>query len=304
VNIHLLRMFATVVRVGSFSRAAEALHISQPAISKGIRDFELQIGCRLLDRAPKGVRPTNEGLALMRHADALFAIERAAEEEMQAFRGLEGGSLSIGASTTIASYMIGRYLEIFHDAHPGIDLRVISANTREVADLLIGHDIDVALVEGPVDEENLVTEPWRADSMELITCPNHPLAAAKDPVEPEAIANETLLLREPGSGSREVVARVLADRNIKPRRTLEIGSTELIKQAVAAGLGVSIVSAVAVEDHVALKRLKVISLRDLKFQRSLGQLKLPGRIPAPAAAVFERLLAIAPENLMVVPPRN
>jgi DNA-binding transcriptional LysR family regulator len=78
----------------------------------------------------------------------------------------------------------------------------------------------------------------------------------------------------------------------------------LIKQAVAAGLGVSIVSAVAVEDHVALKRLKVISLRDLKFQRSLGQLKLPGRIPAPAAAVFERLLAIAPENLMVVPPRN
>ena len=101
LNLHLLRMFSTVVRSGSFSKAAEILNISQPAISKGVRDFELQVGCRLLNRTPKGVVPTPEGLALSRRAEALFAVERAAEEELSALRGLHNGSLRIGASTTI-----------------------------------------------------------------------------------------------------------------------------------------------------------------------------------------------------------
>ena len=96
LNLHLLRLFTTVVRTGSFSRAAEALHISQPAISKGVRDFELQVGCRLLDRTPKGVRPTREGKALVRHAEALFAAERAAEDELLSLRNLDSGSLRIG----------------------------------------------------------------------------------------------------------------------------------------------------------------------------------------------------------------
>ena len=122
LNLHLLRLFTTVVRTGSFSRAADALHISQPAISKGVRDFELQVGCRLLDRTPKGVRPTREGKALVRHAEALFAAERAAEDELLSLRNLDSGSLRIGASTTIATYMISDYLGTFHRKYPGIDL--------------------------------------------------------------------------------------------------------------------------------------------------------------------------------------
>src|ERR1700741_4274846 len=106
LNLHLLRLFTTVVRTGSFSRAAAALHISQPSISKGVRDFELQLGCRLLDRTPRGVTPTREGLALLRHADTLFAAERDAEDELRALRSLDSGSLRIGASTTIATYFI------------------------------------------------------------------------------------------------------------------------------------------------------------------------------------------------------
>src|SRR5204863_5104779 len=119
LNLHLLRLFTTVVRTGSFSRAADALHISQPAISKGVRDFELQVGCRLLDRTSKGVRPTREGQALLRHAETLFAAERAAEEELLSLRNLDSGSLRVGASTTIATYMIAEYLGIFHERYPG-----------------------------------------------------------------------------------------------------------------------------------------------------------------------------------------
>src|SRR5215831_1212265 len=121
LNLHLLRLFAAVARTGSFSRAAEVLNISQPAISKGVRDFELQVGCRLLDRTPKGVRATREGQALARHAEILFAAERAAEDELLSLRNLDSGSLRIGASTTIATYVIAEYLGIFHQTYPGID---------------------------------------------------------------------------------------------------------------------------------------------------------------------------------------
>jgi DNA-binding transcriptional LysR family regulator len=290
LNLHLLRMFATVIQTGSFSRAAEALHVSQPAISKGVRDFELQIGCRLLDRVPKGVRPTREGQALMRHAEALFETERAAEEEMRSLRKLGAGSLRIGASTTIASYMIAECLGIFHNAHPNIDLHVISANTREIADLTLAHDIDIALVEGPVKDENLIIEPWRTDLMELIVGPRHPFATATKPIEPHAVATETFIVREPGSGSREIVTRALADLGIEPRRTMEIGNTEAIKQAVTAGLGISIVSASAVGDQVAWGRLQTVDIRGLSIKRQLWQLKIPGRLDVPAALAFEQVL--------------
>jgi DNA-binding transcriptional LysR family regulator len=290
LNLHLLRMFVAVIQTGSFSRAAEALYVSQPAVSKGIRDFELQIGCRLLDRLPKGVRPTREGQALLRHAETLFATERAAEEEMRSLRTLGEGSLRIGASTTIASYMIAECLGIFHTAHPNIDLHIISANTREIADLTIAHDIDIALVEGPVKDENLIAEPWRTDLMELIVGPRHPFAAAASPIDAGGIATETFIVREPGSGSRKIVTKALADHGIEPRRTLEIGSTEAIKQAVAADVGISIISTSATRDQVAQGRLKTVKMRGFNITRQLWHLKIPGRLDAPAALAFEEIL--------------
>jgi len=178
LNLHLLRLFATVVQTGSFSRAADILSISQPAISKGVRDFELQVGCRLLDRTRKGVRPTREGQALARHAETLFAAERAAEDELRSLRSLDSGSLRVGASTTIATYMIPEYLGIFHRTYPGIDLHIVTANTRDIADLMARHEIEIALVEGPVEDDGLVSEPWRTDVMSLIVGPLHRFANA------------------------------------------------------------------------------------------------------------------------------
>lgn len=290
LNLHLLRMFAAVVQTGSFSRAAEALNISQPAISKGVRDFELQVGCRLLNRSPKGVVPTTEGLALSRHAETLFAAERAAEEELSALRGLHNGSLRIGASTTIATYMIARYLGAFHRAHPGVDLHLVSANTRDIAEQMSAQDIDIGLVEGPIEERNIVAEPWRTDVMKLIVAPDHAFAAAKEAIDPKRLDDEVLILREPGSGSREVVTQALTAHSIEPLRTLEIGSTAAIKQVVAAGLGVSIVSAVSVKDQVQLGHLKIAAMQGVQIERTLWRLKVPGRIAMPAARAFEKML--------------
>jgi DNA-binding transcriptional LysR family regulator len=290
LNLHLLRLFATVVRTGSFSRAAEALNISQPAISKGVRDFELQVGCRLLDRTPKGVRATREGQALARHAKILFAAERAAEDELLALRSLDSGSLRIGASTTIATYVIAEYLGIFHRAYPGIDLHLVSANTRDIADCMIAHEIEIALVEGPVEDDNLVSTPWRTDAMSLIVAPDHRFAASAGGIGCAALKDEILIVREPGSGSREIVAQALAACGVEPSRSLEIGSTEAIKQAVAAGVGVAIVSKIAIADQVKLGRLKVVPVKDLRIERTLWQLRSPGRLDIPAATAFERII--------------
>jgi len=290
LNLHLLRLFATVARTGSFSRAADTLHISQPAISKGVRDFELQVGCRLLDRTPKGVRPTREGRALARHAEALFAVERAAEDELLSLRSLDSGSLRIGASTTIATYMISEYLGTFHRSYPGIDLHLVIANTRDIADLLLAHDIEIALVEGPVEGEEVESRPWRTDVMSLIVDPQHRFADVESGIDGAALSDEILIVREPGSGTREVVAQALAARGIEPKQTLEIGSTEAIKQAVAAGLGVAIVSSATISDQIKLGRLKVVPMRDIAIERTLWQLKVPGRIEIPAATAFERII--------------
>ena len=290
MNLHLLRLFAAVVRTGSFSRAAEALNISQPAISKSVRDFELQVGCRLLDRWPGGARPTREGEILARHAEALFAAERAAEKELLSVRNLDSGSLRIGASTTIASYMMSEYLGSFHRKYPAIDLHLWSANPRDIADRMAAREIEIALVEGAMEDQSLRTEVWRIEELKLIVSPFHPFASCKSPIDCVALEQESLIVRELGSGTREVVSQALAARGIEPKGTFEIGSTEAIKQAVAAGLGVSFLSAAAVADQVELARLKIVAINDLQIECTLWQLKVPGRIDSPATLMFERMI--------------
>lgn len=292
LNLHLLRLFATVAQSGSFSRAAEELHISQPAISKGVRDFELQVGCRLLDRGTRGVRTTREGEALLRHAKTLFAIERAAEEELNALRGLGGGVLRIGASTTIAVYMIPYYLGVFHRKYPGIKLSITSTNTRDITKLLVSHEIDIALVEGPVEEPCVLSEAWRKDEMVLIASPEHVLANAAKPIDPALVAQETFIARELGSGSREVVAAALDTMQICPVRQLEVGSTEAIKQLVASGLGVAIVSVATIRDQMANGTLVIIPVQNMHVERTLWQLSVHGRLANPATIAFNKLIRL------------
>jgi DNA-binding transcriptional LysR family regulator len=186
--------------------------------------------------------------------------------------------------------MISDYLGTFHRKYPGIDLHLIIANTRDIADLMLAHDIEIALVEGPVEDDELESHAWRTDVMSLIVDARHRFAAAERAIDGAALCDEVLIVREPGSGSREVVAQALAARGIGPRRTLEIGSTEAIKQAVAAGLGVAIVSSATISDQVTLGRLKIVPMRDLQIERTLWQLKVPGRIEIPAATAFERMI--------------
>jgi DNA-binding transcriptional LysR family regulator len=289
LNLHYLRVFTAVADRRGFTKAAAALHLSQPAVSKAVRGLERQLGTPLLERGARGVRLTEAGAALHARARELFAVERTAEEEQRALRGLEGGTLRVGASTTVATYLLPRLLGRFRARHPGVELRVTTANTRGVARRLLQRRLDVALVEGPVAHPRIEVVPWRDDALVVIAPADHALVRRRR-VTPDALAAEPFIARERGSGTRRVAESALRAAGLAPRRVLTLGSTEAVTQAVAAGLGLSLVSELAAADQLALGRIGVVRVAGLPVRRALTRLRLAGREPSAAARAFEELL--------------
>jgi DNA-binding transcriptional LysR family regulator len=289
LSLHHLRIFSRVAELGGFSRAAEALHLSQPAVSKSVRELERQLQVTLFDRSAGAHRLTDAGAALLVRARELFAVERTAEEELRRLRGLEGGVLRIGASTTIATYLLPAYLARFRAAHPDVALRVATANTRDVARALLERRVEVALVEGPVDDSRASVLPWRSDDLVLIAPPQHALAKKRS-VTPADLAATPFIGRERGSGTRRVAEAALAEHGVSLTIALRLSSTEAIMRAVAAGLGVAIVSRAAIADQVALGHIVALRLRGLSFPRALSELRLAGSAESPAAAAFRLVL--------------
>jgi len=251
LNLHHLRIFARVAELGGFSLAATSLHLSQPAVSKSVRELERELQTTLFDRSVGAHALTETGVALFARARELFAVERVAEEELRAIRGLQGGVLRIGASTTIATYLLPERLARFRAAHPMVSLRIRTANTRDIASALLERRLDIALVEGPVEDSRIEIHPWRRDELAVIAPPDHPLAR-KRRVSPANLATAEFIVRERGSGTRQVATEALSAIGISLRVALVLSSTEAIKQAVGAGLGLAIVSRAAIADQVAL----------------------------------------------------
>lgn len=289
INLHHLRVFAAVAERRGFSRAAAALHISQPAVSKAVQQLERQVGVPLVERAGRASRLTAAGEQLAARARELFGVEAAAEEELRALRGLEAGSLRVGASTTIATYLLPPILARFRDAHPAITLRVVSANTRAITRALLERRLDIALVEGPVEHPRIKARHWRSDELVLIAPPDHRLVSRRS-VDVQELTVEGFVVREQGSGTREVAERALAKRGLHPAAALQLGSTEAVKQAVAAGLGLGIVSRYAAEDQLALGRVALVRLRGVELKRTLSELRLEGRNPSAPAAAFAEFM--------------
>jgi len=298
MNLHLLRIFAAVAEHRSFSRAASALFISQPAVSKAVRQLEHQLDLPLMERsaggarAARGVRLTESGQALFEHARGIFALERAATEEVRARVGLKRGRLGIGASTTIAGYWLPPYAAQFARQVPGAELQIRVGNTQVVGAALIDCEIDLALVEGQVNDARIVATHWRDDELQIIAPRDAALARRRKPTLEELNA-QAWLLREPGSGTREVTDRVMRAQRIEPERTIEFGSNEGIARAVAAGIGVAMLPARVVRELVRMGEviaLKVSHSVGSPLVRPLYLLQLRERPHSPLAREFCALL--------------
>lgn len=290
MNLHHLRLFAAVVNHGGFTKAAESLRLSQPAISKSLNELERQLNLTLIDRGGRLLRLTDAGQTLYARARELFGVEWIAEQELREIRGLKRGVLRIGASTTIATYMLPPFLGRFHLRHPGIRIHASSANTRAVLRMLLESRVDVALVEGPVSNPRVDVQPWRDDELIVICHPEHELLLKRN-VDVVMLVKELFIVREPGSGTRVVSARALALHGARLANTMRVGGTEAIKQAVAAGLGLAIVSRAAAVDQLTLGKIAVLHVNGLSIRRTLTQIKLRGRATTAAGREFESLLA-------------
>lgn len=295
MNLHHLRLFAAVVEHGGFTKAATTLNLSQPAISKSLGELERNLNLTLIDRSGRSVKLTDAGRALYERARELFGVERMAEQELRELRGLKRGVLRIAASTTIATYMLPPFLGRFHLRHPRVRIQAASANTRSVLRMLLESRVDVALVEGPVSHPRVEVHSWRDDELVVIAPPDYHLLARND-VDVAMLARESFLVREPGSGTRVVSARALALHGVRLTDTMRVGGTEAIKQGVAAGLGLAIVSRAAAADQLALGKIAVLSVNDLVIRRTLTKIKLRGRVPTAAARELESLLEQGAEH--------
>ncbi|MBI0328382.1 LysR family transcriptional regulator [Burkholderia plantarii] len=254
MNPDQLITFAAVAELLNISRAAEALHLSQPAVSGQLRQLQDEFGEPLYQRDGRGVRLTPVGEQLVPLALRLRDALAQARAYRDAVRGVERGTLRVGASTTPASYLLPYLIAEFRPLAPGVAIQTMTGNTADVVAAL--GSLDLALIEGPPGDAlppGTAVHPWREDEIVAIVPASHPLAAsAGRAVSLEALAESPLVLREAGSGVRQLVERAFARAGVPVRVALEIAGVEAVKEAVRAGMGVGFVSAMSLRGDAAL----------------------------------------------------
>ena len=285
MNLNHLALFHAVAEEGSMSRGAERLFISQPAVSKQVKELEAALGAPLFDRLPRGLKLTAAGEVLASYARRLFAVEAEAEQALKEMRGLTRGRLTLGASLTIGDYLLPPVLGVFHRRCPDIEIQLEIANTHVIRQKVSENLLDIGLTEGFVEEPQLSAEVFGSDEIIAVVPPGHVLLDC-GPVTSARFCAEPLLLREPGSGTREVVERALARLGLFVTPTLTLGSTEAIKRSVAAGLGVALVSRLAVAAEIESGLLHSLPLSDLSIVRPLHLVRLRGKSESAAVRAF------------------
>ena len=295
LNLHLLRLFAAVAQCGNFSQAASMLYISQPAVSKGVRELERQLNTTLIDRSNYKIELTEAGRVLHYYAQQIFALEHAAETDLEQLTLLERGQLAVGGSHTTGTYLLPRILGSFHERYPGIQLSLDIGNTQQVVEWLLKSAVDIGFVEGPVDNSNLVIQPWRVDNL-VIIAPLHHRLAGQPSISFSQLLAEPFITRELGSGTRAVSEQALRERGVQIQVAMELGSNQAIKEAVSAGLGLSIVSdaTIVLERHAGT--LAVLDVSDFVLTRTLTYIHVKGRPLSPPLNAFQAIIAAAASN--------
>jgi len=289
MNINHLAIFHVVAEESSMSRGAERLCISQPAVSKQIKELEASLGVTFFDRLPRGLRLTQAGEVLAGYARRLFAVEADAERAIAEMKGLVQGRLTVGASLTIGDYLLPQVLGEYRRKHPGIELHLEIANTQVIQQKLRENTLDVGLTEGFVEDADLDAEVFGEDALVAVVPPGHALLQ-ENAVSAARFCAEPFLMREPGSGTREVVERALARCGISVQPAMSLGSTEAIKRSVAAGLGVAIISRLALETEFQSSLLCPLALSNLPITRPLHLVRLRGKSAGAAVEAFLNLL--------------
>ncbi|WP_433334014.1 LysR family transcriptional regulator [Spirillospora sp. CA-294931] len=293
LNLYRLWIFMTVVEEGGFSAAASKLYLSQPSVSNQVRQLEQSLRTTLIDRSGARIRLTPEGEVLLAYARRVFLLADEAVTAIRQVSGLQSGTLVAGGSTTVGTYLLPPLLAAFRERHPGIDVGIFVGNAEQLEKRLVDGEVGVAVFAGVPKAPQLDSEPILEDRVVLITPPDHPLAA-EPTVEPERLSGERFLLREPGSATRAVQEEALRDWGLQDAVQAEIWGPETIKQAVAAGLGISLVSEHCVESELAHRQLAVLPVTPAPSPRPIVLAHRRDRLLGPAEQEFIKLLKAVP----------
>ncbi|QCP53686.1 LysR family transcriptional regulator [Trinickia violacea] len=288
MNFTHLAAFFAVVETGSVTGASERLHVSQPALTREIRELEDRLGVPLFDRLPRGMQPTEAGRLLADHAAQIFGLADAAEIAVGEFAGLTRGHLGLATSRTIGAYLLPTVLDEFHRLYPGIDVEVAVTNTEHVEETVLAHQRQIGLIEGPYDDGAFDSILIGRDELIAVAAPSHPLARVRR-LTAAKVAEAGLILREPGSGTRTAVEQAHAKHAIELAPKLSVGSPEAIKRLVRLGHAVSWVSRHAVGEEIASGALVQLPVADLKIERNLNMIWRKARSLSPSARAFQTL---------------
>jgi DNA-binding transcriptional LysR family regulator len=268
--------FVEVAKERSISGAADRMSVSQPALSKQIAELERDLGLKLFERRARGVSPTEAGKQLLPFARRIATTVAEAEREAMDLHGLKSGRIVMGASTTIADYLLPPALALFTRRHPGVTVSLRVGNTSDIARAVHEEQCEIGLVEGPTDEPNLDLRPFFQDELYVIAPPGHPLLTV-GAVSPAAALAYGIVLREPGSGTRAVFEEAIHDAGVRFTEVATLGSNEAVKRAVRLRVGIGVVSRLAVADELEAGLLEVVPIEGLRMRRPLTRLIRVGR---------------------------
>ncbi len=281
-----LRLLVEVGRRGSISAAADSCRMGQPSATKHLQTLEAAVGSKLVERRGRASRLTEAGEIVASHAQRVLDTLEGLHEELRALDGAERGTLALAASTTPGSYVLPSILQCFAGEHPGVDVDVVIGSSAWVAERVATREVSLGIA-GEVElPDGVIAEPFLDDELIGIAAPGR-LRLRRGSIAPDALAGETLLVRERGSSTRAVAERHLARAAYRPAKRWELDSNEAIKRSVAAGLGVGFVSKLVVEDE--LERGELVSFRvegAEPMRRSVYLLRPDGREPVPAERAF------------------
>lgn len=284
-TLHQLRIFHAVAQNGSFARAAEALHLSPPTLSLQVKQLSESVGQPLFEQLGKKIYLTAAGRTLAAACEDIEARMEQLGEDLAALQGVERGSVKLAILTTV-KYTVPKLLGGFCAAHPGIDVAMVVGNREKLLQRLAGNEDDLYIMGQPPDQMDVVSEAFADNPLVLVAPPDHPLVGKKR-IAPERLRSEPFILREPGSGTRLTSEKFFADHGITMKNRLEVGSNEAIKQTVAGGLGLAVLSAHTVTAELALGELVQLDVRGFPLIRRWHVVVPRGKRLSAAAQAFK-----------------
>jgi len=292
MDLWQLKIFCKVVELNSFSKAGGVVHLSQPTVSSHIKDLENSLSCRLIDRLPKKAIPTKAGELLYQYARKLLSLREEAHMALSDFQGTIKGRLLIGGSTIPGVYILPRIIGRFIKLYPDVTVSLLQGDTQQVTDAVISGDLELGIVGARCDDPACRQEPIVDDQLCLVVPWDHKWAGFNS-VTMEMLRGEPFIVREPGSGTLRSIQERFSRKGYDLaalRIVAEMGSTEAICQAIKAKVGLSILSAVAVNEDVTANRLKTLDIQELALTRRFYLTSNRQRTSSPVAQAFEDLI--------------